>query len=141
MAILQSQQIKANDTTRPRKVHAGMNHAFGKYVATAALSAGDVVQMVSVPNGATIHEIKISKAAWRNYTATVGDGAVTDRYQAAISCSATLVVTRGDALTGVGYTYSVGDTIDVVTTAVTSATNSATLIMEVTYSLGTGDIH
>ncbi len=140
MAIFKSQQVADNDTTKPRKVHAGLNHAQGKYVASTALSAGDVVQMISVPNGATINSIKVSKGCWEAYAFTVGDGDSTARFLAATSGSAGLIVTRCDALTGVGHTYSVDDTIDVVTTIDTSGTATATLVMEVTYSMGTSDI-
>lgn len=133
MATFTSSQVGSG--VSPRAVHVGLNTVVGKYSTSTALSAGDVIQMVKVPLGATVTGVTASGGAYKQYTFTVGDGNSTARYMAATSGGPTAVVTTGTALAGHGYTYTAEDTIDIVTTVATSATGTGTATLIVQYTM------
>jgi len=100
---------------------------------TAAQSAGDVVQMIPIPKGAQIAAVACQldgKAAGADIAVGVGDGNTTTRFIATLSGSA---VTQ--MVNGLGYSYSVEDTIDVRVSSVASATAGGTIRLTVSYSM------
>jgi len=83
------------------------------------ISAGDVIQMIKVPKGATPVYVAVSSGAG---TAIfhVGDGVDEDRYIAMLSGSAGMVLTPIN-VAFVPYTYSTDDTIDIFISTVSTA--------------------
>lgn len=103
----------------------------------AALSAGDVIQMLRVPNGACITDVQFwtDKFGGGNSTITgVGDGSSANRYIASASTSNSLAVALVIVPGALGYSYSVEDTIDITIGTVTSATAVGVLCLKVSYT-------
>ena len=110
--------------------------------------------MVPVPRGASIHDVIFSwdtAGTTTQITANVGDGNATGRYIAAISATGSGVARAGYGVAysgsnlqsiystagGIGYSYSVDDTIDIYATAVASGSTApaGTLRLVVLYSM------
>lgn len=96
------------------------------YSVSAALSANDVLQMMKIPNGATIIDgytrfIGAPAFAW-----TVGDGNSTARYAAALTASASAATGTVNPFSKsqLPYTYTADDTIDIKLTVVTATVNA-----------------
>lgn len=110
----------------------------------ANLSTGDVIQMMRVPNGAVITDVRLSvdQLSGGNYTFGIGDGNAAGRYFTSLSSgssSAMFIMTNAAAQqAGVGYSYSTEDTIDIVASTVTTATASGVLRLTVMYTLDNG---
>ncbi len=105
------------------------------------LSTGDVIQMLKVPNGATILDVSLVVDALTggNYTFNIGDGVTASRYFTSLSSgstSAMFIQTNAAAnMAGVGYSYSAEDTIDIVASTVTTATAAGVLRLVVSYTM------
>lgn len=105
------------------------------------LSAGDVIQMLRVPAGACITDVRLTvdQLSGGNYTFGIGDGGAAGRYFTSLSSgstSAMFIMTNAAAQqAGVGYSYSVEDTIDITASTVTTATASGVLRLSVTYTM------
>lgn len=109
------------------------------YNATAALSAGDVVQMVKVPLGAIVTEIGVAVSMSAGaVTVNLGDGNDVSAYAAAAVLSGSVVVALTTPNRGFGRSYSAEDTIDFVVTAVSAAPGTAKLKLKVEYILQNG---
>lgn len=83
--------------------------------AASSMSPSTVVQMVKVPNGAVILDV----VATGNFPLTtgtyaIGDGSLSDRFITAASLTASSRVYRLNNGAGLGYTISVGTTVDAV---------------------------
>ena len=107
------------------------------YTCNPALSAGDVIQMLRVPNGCTIVNLRFWTDLFGGGNATItgiGDGVVTNRYMGSASTSNSLAVVLTITPQAIGYSYSVEDTIDIVIGTVTSASAVGVLYMAVTYT-------
>ena len=93
---------------------------------TANLSANDVLQVIKVPIGAVVLDLKITMDSTDAFTYTVGDGGSAARYIASSSVSASQTSKQlwsdlsGALQTGIGHKYTANDTIDVTFTAVTA---------------------
>lgn len=103
----------------------------------ATASAGDVVQMVKVPSGATVITAYVGGGpiAASGCSITVGDGNDANRYLDTTSASSAMTLTHCNALAGANYTYTADDTIDVSITAITSATTTGTFYLNVVYTM------
>jgi len=133
MATLKSTQVA---TSVPAKaIHAGMVSVKATYTATAAISAGDVIQMVMIPSGATIHSVRVSGNPCKQSTNIIGDGNNTSRYLASASAAPSDAITVCTAAAGHGYTYTADDTIDNSLTTATSGSASGSVTLDVTYSM------
>lgn len=101
------------------------------------LSTGDVLQMVRIPNGATILDVWFitDQLSGGNYTVTIGDGGTANRYFASLSTGSTSGINKMTLAGGVGYSYSVEDTIDITVSTVTTATASGVLRLCVKYTM------
>jgi hypothetical protein len=100
------------------------------------LSTGDVIQMLRVPNGAIVTDVWFvtDQLSGGNYTVTVGDGNDADRYFASLSTGSTSGINKMTLVgTGLGYSYSAEDTIDITASTVTTATASGVLRLVVSY--------
>lgn len=100
-----------------------------------ALSAGDVYQMMKVPNGANILDVTLVADLFGggNVTTMVGDGISTGRYFSSLSPGASSV-NRLATAGAFGYSYSAEDTIDIVFSTVTSASAVGVVKLIVTYT-------
>ena len=142
MATVTSTQVAAN--AGPRVVHAGSIPAFGIYNANGAtISAGDVIQMVQVPNGAVIDEVIVGGLIpITALTFTVGDGGSSARFISTSTLSATAVIVRMNAGAGLGYQYSLSsdattryDTIDITIGTASSVTVTCSIALTVFYHM------
>lgn len=108
------------------------------YTVNPALSAGDVIQMLRVPNGATITDVQFWTDLFGGGNATisgVGDGGSAARYIGSASTSNSLAAVISILPTGLGYSYSAEDTIDITIGTVTSASAVGQLSLKVSYTL------
>lgn len=124
-----------------RELHAGVISVTATYTLTAALALNDVIEMVQMPAGSTVVEVILSATdldtgGSPNITLAVGDGADTDRFITASNIGQTGGLTRLNAHTGHGYTYSNADTIDVLVAAgpATGATTGS-IVLTVLYTM------
>ena len=105
------------------------------------LSTGDVLQMMRVPNGACITEVRLVVDALTggNYTFGIGDGITAGRYFTSLSSGSTSAQFIGSNAAfqqaGMGYSYSAEDTIDITVSTVTTATAAGVLRLVVSYTM------
>ena len=117
----------------PKYIQDGLIVRSAIYSFTANQSAGDIVQMVPIPKGAQIAGVAVQckgKGAGADIAVQVGDGNSVARFVATASGS---VVTQ--MVSGLGYSYSTDDTIDVKVSSVTSATAGGSVRLSVAYSM------
>lgn len=110
----------------------------GTFTVTANLAANDVIEMVKIPARATLQELICSASASVAATSTgeVGDGSDTDRYITSGSIGGGAAsLSRLNAATGHGYTYSADDTIDIKFTTQTTPTTGAVLKLTAIYTM------
>lgn len=107
-----------------------------------SLSIGDVIQMVKVPNGAIVTDVRIANSFSAGVNlVNIGDGNDTSAYGAAVVLSGAGVVAAQYAVPfrGVGRSYSAEDTIDIQVVAGASAgPSSAQLRLVVSYTMQNG---
>ena len=111
---------RAKSTAPTRSVHAGSWSEYAEYTASATLAAGDVVQMGKVPARARLVDLAV---AWNQLAVAstgsavilnVGDGVLNNRYMSQLAASSTSVQRGIQDYVGMGYEYTVDDTIDIV---------------------------
>jgi hypothetical protein len=105
-----------------------------------ALSAGDVIQMMRVPNGACVLSVQMTiidapTTHTGVITANIGDGNDISRYAASVVFSGTVVALTSIPSRGMGYSYSAEDTIDIQVAAVSAAGASGGLRLVVMYTM------
>lgn len=111
------------------------------YEIAAALALNDVIEMVKVPNGATVVSVvlgtdDLDTGGSPAIVLDVGDGDNTDRFidGATVGQAGGITDTSDMAMTGFGYTYAADDTIDVlVATAPATGATSGTITLAVSY--------
>lgn len=108
-------------TVQPRATRVGLTTITEVYSLTTTLSAGDVIQMVKVPKGATPVYVAVTGASTGVTTVTVGDGDDPNRYIDGYSTSAN-AVQQAINVAYVPYTYTADDTIDIKVSAASIAT-------------------
>jgi hypothetical protein len=98
-----------------------------------SLSAGDVIQMVKVPQGATPTYVALSGNPGGAVLVKVGDGVSTGRYITGLGASSGMKLAPINQ-SYVPYTYPTDDTIDIVvsTTSLSSASGAFNLIVHFT---------
>jgi len=107
------------------------------YTHNVALSAGDVIQMLKVPNGAQITNIGISAISFSAGVVTANIG-----YGGDVSAFGATVVLSGSAIAlsttmtgrGLGYSFSAEDTIDIQVAAISAPPATATIALLVSYT-------
>lgn len=110
-----------------------------RYAAAAALSAGDVVQMLKVPAGAVVTRVVNGVSASAGaITVNIGDGNDTSAYGASIVLSGQAINAGSVTYRGFGRSYSAEDTVDFVVTAVSAAPGTVDLVLIVEYTLHNG---
>ena len=107
------------------------------YTCNPALSAGDVIQMMRVPAGAQILNLRFWTDLFGGGNATitgVGDGVSANRFMGSASTSNSLAAALLLTPQSIGYSYSVEDTIDITIGTVTSASAVGVLWLSVLYT-------
>jgi hypothetical protein len=128
-----SVQVARGDV--PRAVTPGVYNAYGYYIATGdALVINDVIQMVKVPIGARILSIDLNctdldSGTTPAVTLDVGDGTTTARFitSSTIGQAGGNLRFPSDSTTtaaGVGYQYTVADTIDILVSVAPQTTST-----------------
>ena len=121
MAITTYTSPEVSAGVQPKGLRVGLIASSAVYSFSAvSLTAGDVVQLVKVPQGATVVGMLLS-ATNSAGSIIVGDGVDTDRYHAGYAMSVSAGVSGMSGIY-VPYTYSTDDTIDATISA--SASNS-----------------
>jgi hypothetical protein len=112
----------------------------GTYEITAALVINDVFQMVKVPTGAVILDVTLwtddLESSGTASVLAVGDGGAAARFITTSAVGQAGGRQAMNVINGVGYAYTVEDTIDVsVTTAPTTGATSGTITLVVIYQM------
>lgn len=138
MATRQSAKVATG--TPAKGLSAGLVAVTASYSVGAALSlsAGDVIQMVNVPKGATVVYMAVSGGSGDALVA-VGDGIDPDRYiaHATMASASTVVRTITLNASNVPYVYSADDTIDIAVSTVSVGTTTGGFNMTVIFSKDT----
>lgn len=139
MAVLTSTACQTSGSgfflNPPKYIENGVIARSVIYTFAANQSAGDIVQMVPVPKGAHVTDVIAQikgKGAGADFVLNgVGDGNLQTRFvTTSASGSAVARLTNG-----LGYSYSVEDTIDVRIGTITSATAGGSLRLTVMYAM------
>ena len=95
---------------QPRQVHTGVNSVCSTYSLTATLSAGDIIQMCKLPDGARIVGVTLGTNINPGDAClfNVGVRGDHDQFIASATCSAN-VIFRGNVATGLGAVLDVSD--------------------------------
>lgn len=107
-----------------------------RFAPPLAASAGDVYQMLRVPNGAVVNSVQcsVSFSAGAN-TVNIGDGNDTSAYAASVVLSGSAVSLAAMPHRGMGRSYSAEDTIDIQVTVVSAPPTSALYVLNVMYTM------
>lgn len=124
--------------TPAKGLRVGLCTVYADYSVGAALSlsAGDVIQMVNVPKGASVVYLAVSGGSG-DALVTCGDGVDDDRYLAGAtmaSGSTTVRVISAHAAM-IPYVYSTDDTIDLAVSTVSVGTITGGFRMKVIYTM------
>jgi len=99
---------KAASGVQPRGIHAGVNCQKSLYTTTATLSAGDVIQMVKIPDDAIVDYVAVASNVALGVK--LGDGVSVERYLASADLVAATITTGN---LGLGYKYEISDAASV----------------------------
>ena len=124
---------KAAAAVATRSIETGVVVEQASYTTSATLSAGDAIQMVKVPAGARVVDVKTTTNSAAGIAIAVGDGLDENRYVVTASVSA-LSVLSGNANWS-NYEYTADDTIDITYDASMTATTTLTFNLQVMYTL------
>lgn len=105
----------ASAGVQPKALRVGLVSVVATYSVNTSLSTGDVLQMIKVPVGARVVDLKVTYDSSGQGSMIVGDAVDTDRYitEVAVSAGLNTVQTMNNG-TVAPYTYSTDDTIDIV---------------------------
>jgi len=104
------------------------------YTHPVALSVGDVIQMVRVPNGCNVTVCQFGCSASAGaITVNVGDGNDVSAYAASVVLSGSAVSLTALPFRGFGRSYSAEDTVDIQITALSAVPGTVDLKLRVDY--------
>lgn len=110
-----------------------------QYSIAASFSAGDVVTMCKVPNGAVVSRLAFAILGHSGVlTVNVGDGNDVSAYGASVVLSGSAVALASIPARGLGRSYSAEDTIDIQIAAISAPVAAGTLILSVDYTVQNG---
>lgn len=105
----------------------------------ASYSAGDVTQMMRIPQGATVNNVTFAILGHSGVlTVNVGDGNDVSAYAASVVLSGSVVALTSMPARGFGRSYSAEDTIDIQIAAISAPVAAGTLTLNVTYTMQNG---
>jgi hypothetical protein len=109
---------------QPKGLRVGLTAVKSTYSIANTLSAGDVYQMVKVPQNATPIYVQFGcNNGTPSYLIEVGDGIVSGRYRSIATFSAAIGMVVA-SINVTPYTYSTDDTIDVTFSTITASNAS-----------------
>ena len=119
----------------PRHAAQGLVTKYCKYTISATTSAGDVIQMIKIPKGASVVDLKFLAASTGVLLFDVGDGVDPNRYIVGATGSAAAAgVNLAASAAFQNYIYSATeDTIDVTLGTVSTSGSGGYLAILVTY--------
>lgn len=121
---------------QPKGLSVGLVAVTSVYSLTSSNSAGDVIQMVKVPKGATPVYVSLSGAGTGAGSVNVGDGGSAARYISGYLNSAASVMSVINT-NYTPYTYSVDDTINITVSAVSIGTVAGAFVMTAIFAMDT----
>ena len=135
MTVFVSSEVSAG--VSPKSLRVGLIAASAVYSFTAvSLTASDSVQLVKVPQGATVVGLVLG-ATHTAGSIAIGDGINTKRYVESYPMSASAVAVGMSGMY-VPYTYSTDDTIDaVISASVSMSLGSGAINITVLYAMDT----
>ena len=143
MATFTADEAAATAPAKGEGMSGNCKVVVAEYEITAALALNDVVQMVKVPAGAIVSNVVLATDDLDTdgtpaIVLDVGDGGDTDRYidGSTVGQAGGITDSSNLAIDGIGYTYSVEDTIDVlVQVAPATGATSGTIKLIVSYTI------
>jgi len=124
---------KAQTGVMPKGLRVGLVAVQCNYSLGAALSAGDVIQMIKVPAGATPVQVWLASGSGAA-VCKVGDGISTGRYLAGYGASANAPMAPINTVYQ-PYTYSADDTIDIKVSVVSTGAASGGFVLTAIFSM------
>lgn len=114
MATRKSTKVALSPASQPKGTRVGLVSDFGvySYGATFSASAGDIIQMVKVPIGASLVYFELSGGSG-DALVTLGDTVSTARYLTSVTMGSTSTLIRTCNVPRIPYQYSVDSTIDI----------------------------
>jgi hypothetical protein len=106
-----------------------------KYVFTVSASAGDVIQMVKVPQGAIVNAVQLACSFSAGVTTVnIGDGNDVSAYAASVVLSGSVVSLAAMPYRGLGRSYSAEDTVDIQIAAISTPPGDGKLTLTISYT-------
>jgi hypothetical protein len=108
-----------------------------EYTQSASYSAGDVIQMCRIPNGAVVTDVRISGSFSAGVvTVNIGDGNDVSAYGASVvlSGAGVQVANTFTPYRGLGRSYSAEDTVDLQVAAISTPPANAVIRMAISYT-------
>ena len=127
---------KVSAGVQPKGLSVGLVAVTSVWSLTSSNSAGDVIQMVKVPRGATPIYVSLTGAGTGVGSVNVGDGVSAARYISNYLNSAASVMSVINT-NYTPYTYSVDDTIDITVSAVSVGTVAGAFVMTAVFAMDT----
>ena len=127
---------KVSAGVQPKGLSVGLVAVTSVWSLTSSNSAGDVIQMVKVPKGATPVYVSLTGAGTGVGSVNVGDGVSAARYISNYLNSAASVMSVINT-NYTPYTYSVDDTIDITVSAVSVGTVAGAFVMTAIFAMDT----
>lgn len=143
MATFTADEAAATAPAKGEGMSGNCKVVVAEYEITAALALNDVIQMVKVPAGAIVSNVVLATDdldtdASPAIVLDVGDGGDTDRYidGSTVGQAGGITDSSNLVIDGIGYTYSVEDTIDVlVQVAPATGATSGTIKLIASYTI------
>lgn len=127
MATVTSDKCSAG--VQPHGLRVGLVSTTATYSPNGSMSTGDVIQMIKVPKGAQVVDLKVAYKLTGQGSYIVGDGISTSRYMTATLGSVAAGIGVMTSTTFTPYTYSTDDTIDItLSTSVNPSSGSVIMI-------------
>lgn len=106
---------------------------------TASFSAGDVIQMMKIPQGAVVTKVAIACSFSAGVaTVNIGDGNDVSAYGASVVLSGSVASTTTMPYRGLGRSYSAEDTIDIQIASISTPPADAKLTLAISYTMHNG---
>ena len=121
---------------QPKGLSVGLVAVTSTFSMSTTLSAGDVIQMVKVPKGATPVYVALSGATTGVGSVNVGDEVDANRYINNYGVSANAVQVAINTYY-TPYTYSADDTIDITVSAASVATVGGAFVLTAIFAMDT----
>lgn len=143
MATVESTEVQSADPVQDRVGVIATSATVTLPATGAGTAAGDIIQMVKVPNGARVLDVflaadDLDTDGSPTITLSVGDGDDDDRYIVASTIGQASGVARLSSAVGADKVYTAEDTIDVKVVAAATAKQAGDITLTVWYQTTAG---